>query len=118
MLLSLTQWLQVQMPEWGFLRVFQYLTFRAVMAALTALLIGLVAGAQSHTLPHCGQDRSAGARVRDAVSPREVRDAHHGRRVGSDFHWLGDLALGGLDQPFCMDRFTRNLILWRDWLGG
>ena len=44
MLLSLTQWLQVQMPEWGFLRVFQYLTFRAVMAALTALLIGLVAG--------------------------------------------------------------------------
>ncbi|MFY9437471.1 MAG: phospho-N-acetylmuramoyl-pentapeptide-transferase, partial [Burkholderiaceae bacterium] len=42
MLLSLTQWLQVQMPEWGFLRVFQYLTFRAVMAALTALLIGLV----------------------------------------------------------------------------
>ena len=32
------------MPEWGALRVFQYLTFRAVMAALTALLIGLAAG--------------------------------------------------------------------------
>jgi phospho-N-acetylmuramoyl-pentapeptide-transferase len=31
-------------PELGFFRVFQYLTFRAVMAALTALLIGLVAG--------------------------------------------------------------------------
>jgi phospho-N-acetylmuramoyl-pentapeptide-transferase len=31
-------------PEWGFLRVFQYLTFRAVMAAVTALLIGLVLG--------------------------------------------------------------------------
>ena len=41
MLLSLSQWLLLQFPEWGFLRVFQYLTFRAVMSALTALLIGL-----------------------------------------------------------------------------
>ncbi len=44
MLLMLTQWLQGLSPELGFLRVFQYLTCRAVMAALTALLIGLVAG--------------------------------------------------------------------------
>ncbi len=44
MLLSLAQWLQTISPEWGFLRVFQYLTLRAVMAALTALLIGLIAG--------------------------------------------------------------------------
>jgi len=44
MLLSLAQWLQALSPEFGFFRVFQYLTFRAVMAALTALLIGLAAG--------------------------------------------------------------------------
>ncbi len=44
MLLSLAQWLQALSPEFGFLRVFQYLTFRAVMAAMTALLIGLFAG--------------------------------------------------------------------------
>ena len=44
MLLSLAAWLQGMHPEWGFLRVFQYLTFRAVMAAMTALLIGLVLG--------------------------------------------------------------------------
>ncbi len=44
MLLSLAQWLQGLSPEYGYLRVFQYLTFRAVMAAMTALLIGLVAG--------------------------------------------------------------------------
>ena len=44
MLLSLAQWLQTLSPEFGFFRVFQYLTFRAVMAALTALLIGLIAG--------------------------------------------------------------------------
>ncbi len=44
MLLSLALWLQSLSPEWGFLRVFQYITFRAVMAAMTALLMGLVAG--------------------------------------------------------------------------
>ncbi len=41
MLLSLSQWLLAFNPEWGFLRVFQYITFRAMMAAITALLIGL-----------------------------------------------------------------------------
>ncbi len=44
MLMSLAQWLQTLSPEFGFLRVFQYLTFRALMAALTALLVGLIAG--------------------------------------------------------------------------
>ena len=44
MLMKLTQWLLQLHPELGFLRVFQYLTFRAVMAAMTALLIGLLAG--------------------------------------------------------------------------
>jgi len=44
MLLSLAIWLQSISPDFGFLRVFQYITFRAVMAAMTSLLIGLVAG--------------------------------------------------------------------------
>ena len=44
MLLSLALWMQSLDPDLGFLRVFQYLTFRAVMAALTAMLIGLLAG--------------------------------------------------------------------------
>jgi phospho-N-acetylmuramoyl-pentapeptide-transferase len=45
MLLSLSQWLLALYPdEFSFLRVFQYITFRAVMAALTALLIGLAFG--------------------------------------------------------------------------
>ena len=43
MLLSLATWLQALSPEFGFFRVFQYLTFRAVMAAMTALVIGIVA---------------------------------------------------------------------------
>ena len=41
MLLILAQWLQ---EDFGFLRVFNYITFRAVMATVTALLIGLAAG--------------------------------------------------------------------------
>jgi phospho-N-acetylmuramoyl-pentapeptide-transferase len=45
MLLALSQLLTTLYPEGlGFLRVFQYLTFRAVMAAMTALLIGLAFG--------------------------------------------------------------------------
>jgi len=44
MLLSLAQWLQTLSPDLGYFRVFQYITFRAVMAALTALLMGLIAG--------------------------------------------------------------------------
>ena len=45
MLLSLSQWLMALYPEdLSFLRVVQYLTFRAVLAAMTALLIGLAFG--------------------------------------------------------------------------
>ncbi|KQP16153.1 phospho-N-acetylmuramoyl-pentapeptide-transferase [Pseudorhodoferax sp. Leaf265] len=44
MLLSLAQWLQTLSPELGFLRLFQYITFRAVMAAMTALVIGIGMG--------------------------------------------------------------------------
>ena len=45
MLLSLSQWLVAMYPDdLSYLRVFQYITFRAVMAAMTALLIGLCFG--------------------------------------------------------------------------
>ena len=44
MLVLLAQYLHGLSPDFGFLRVVQYLTFRAVMAALTALLIGLFMG--------------------------------------------------------------------------
>lgn len=44
MLMLLTQWLMENNPSLSFLRVFQYLTFRSVMAAMTAMIIGLFAG--------------------------------------------------------------------------
>ena len=49
MLMTLAQWLQTVSPDFGFLRVFQYLTFRALMAALTALLLGLAAEESKRT---------------------------------------------------------------------
>ena len=44
MLPSLALWLQSIHPDWGFLRVFQYIPFRAMMAAMTAMLLGLWLG--------------------------------------------------------------------------
>ena len=44
MLLTLAQWLQSLSPEFGSLRIFQYITFRALMAAMTALLLALITG--------------------------------------------------------------------------
>lgn len=44
MLLILAEWLQSLSPDFSFLRVVQYITFRAVAAALTALTIGLWIG--------------------------------------------------------------------------
>ncbi len=44
MLPSFAAWLLAQMPDWSALRIFQYLTFRAVMAAMTALVIGIGLG--------------------------------------------------------------------------
>ncbi|GAB3648049.1 phospho-N-acetylmuramoyl-pentapeptide-transferase [Ramlibacter alkalitolerans] len=44
MLVSLASWMQTHGHEFGFFRVFQYITFRAVMAAMTALLIGIIFG--------------------------------------------------------------------------
>jgi phospho-N-acetylmuramoyl-pentapeptide-transferase len=45
MLLPLSEWLMMLAPDaLSFLRVVQYLTFRAVMAAMTALVIGILLG--------------------------------------------------------------------------
>ena len=73
MLLTVSQWLLGLNPDWGFLRVFQYLTFRAVMAAMTALLIGLGLGpwvirrlTDLHER-HAGEQAAALGRLREAA---------------------------------------------------
>ena len=87
MLLSLASWLQEHYPQnFGFLRVFQYHTFRAVMAAMTALLIGLLFGPwviRRLTELKIGQPIRE---LRRAVAPGQARHADDGRRAGADRH--------------------------------
>ena len=94
MLLSLAQWLQATSPEFGFMRVFQYITFRAVMAAMTALVIGLVFGPwviRRLTALKIGQPiRADGVRVASV----EDRHADHGRRADPARHRRLDACSG------------------------
>ena len=78
MLMWLAQWLQGLSPDLGFLRVFQYLTLRAVLGAMTALLIGLFAGPRDPA-PDRAQDRPAHPYQRHGNAPCQERHTHHGR---------------------------------------
>ncbi len=83
MLIWLAQWLQGLQPDWTFLRVVQYITFRAVMAAMTALLIGLWIGPKAIRMLTALKSRPAHSRLRHANAFGQKRHAHHGR--GADF---------------------------------
>jgi phospho-N-acetylmuramoyl-pentapeptide-transferase len=96
MLIWLTQWLQTVHPDLGFLRVFQYQTFRAVMAALTALLMGLAAG------PYVIR-RLAELKIGQPI-----------RGYGMESHHVksGTPTMGGVLILFCIAIST---LLWFDW---
>ncbi|WP_296491632.1 phospho-N-acetylmuramoyl-pentapeptide-transferase [Rhodoferax sp.] len=96
MLIWLTQWLQTLSPELGFLRVFQYQTFRAVMAAMTALLMGLAAG------PYVIR-RLAELKIGQPI-----------RGYGMDTHHVksGTPTMGGVLILLCIAIST---LLWFDW---
>ena len=96
MLIWLAQWLQTLSPDLGFLRVVQYQTFRAVMAALTALLMGLVAG------PYV---------IRRLT---ELKIGQPIRGYGMDTHHVksGTPTMGGVLILLCI---TLSTLLWFDW---
>ena len=96
MLLTLTQWLQTLSPEFGFFRVFQYLTFRAVLAALTALLIGLFFGPM--VIRHL-------ARLKIGQPIRDYGMATHLSKSGTP-------TMGGVLVLLCI---TVSTLLWFDW---
>ena len=83
MLLSLAAWLRTLGPEFGFLRVVQYLTFRAVMAAMTSLLD------RPHRGPRCNpplwrRSRSASRYAVTAwkpISPRAAQPTMGGKLI-------------------------------------
>ena len=96
MLLTLTQWLQTLSPEFGFFRVFQYLTLRAVLAAMTALLIGLFAGPA--VIRHLTRLK-IGQPIRDYGM-----QSHHSKS--------GTPTMGGVLVLLCI---TISTLLWFDW---
>lgn len=118
MLLSLAQWLQALYPDLSFLRVFQYLTFRAVMAALTALLIGLMAGpAVIRRLTQL----KIGQPVRGYIMQNHVAKTGTptmGGGVDPVVDCLVDLDVVRVVQPVCLDRSLGHLGFWGHRLGG
>ena len=96
MLLSLAQWLQSLSPDYGFFRVFQYLTFRAVMAAMTALLIGLAAGP------------AVIRRLRELKIGQPIR----GYGMESHLSKSGTPTMGGV---LILLSITVSTLLWFDW---
>ena len=96
MLLSLAQWLQTLSPEFGIFRVFQYLTFRAVMAALTALVMGLLAGPW----------------VIRRLTSLKIGQPVRGYGMESHLSKSGTPTMGGILILLCI---TASTLLWFDW---
>ncbi len=96
MLLSLAQWLQSLSPDFGYFRVFQYLTFRAVMAAMTSLLIGLAAG------PYVIR------RLRELKIGQPIR----GYGMESHLSKSGTPTMGGV---LILLSIATSTLLWADW---
>lgn len=95
MLIVLASWLQSLSPEFGFLRIFQYLTFRAVMAAMTALVIGLVAG----------------PRVIRTLSALKIGQPIRGYAMQSHLSKSGTPTMGGV---LILLAITISTVLWFD----
>jgi len=96
MLIWLAQWLQTLSPELGFLRVFQYQTFRAVMAAMTALLMGLAAGPW----------------VIRRLASLKIGQPIRGYGMESHLSKSGTPTMGGVLILLCI---TLSTLLWFDW---
>ncbi len=96
MLIWLAQWLQSLSPDLGFLRVFQYQTFRAVMAAMTALLMGLAAGPW----------------VIRRLTELKIGQPIRGYGMDSHLSKSGTPTMGGVLILLCIASST---LLWFDW---
>ena len=96
MLVSLASWMQSHGHEFGFFRVFQYLTFRAVMAAMTALLIGIIAGPW----------------VIRRLAELKIGQPVRGYGMETHLHKSGTPTMGGV---LILISITLSTLLWFDW---
>ena len=115
MLLWLAQFFK---QDLGVLRLFNFITFRAIFATITAMGIGLAAGPVVIRWLTRIEGRAGGAHRWPANPSGQIRHADHGRRADTGGHWHFDLAVGGLVEPLCLGGAGRDTGLWRDWLGG
>ena len=88
--------------------VFQYLTLRAVLACMTALVISFVIGPRMIRKLTAYQDRPVGARRRSADASRQGRHADHGRRADPGRDRGHDAALGGSRQSLRLGGADRH----------
>jgi len=96
MLVSLAAWMQSHGHEFGFFRVFQYLTFRAVMAAMTALLIGIIFGPW----------------VIRRLTELKIGQPIRGYGMQSHLQKSGTPTMGGV---LILISITLSTLLWFDW---
>ena len=115
MLVWLSDLLENYVP---FFRLFDYLTFRAIVSVLTALVISLWMGprmiARLQMLQIGQVVRNEGSRI----TLQQAWYANHGRHHDLDCH-RGDRALvGRFEQPLRMGSACRDLGVWRHRLYG
>ena len=91
MLLALANWIASDVRTFN---VFSYITLRAVLATMTALVISFVVGPADDPQAHRIQDRTGGARRRSADASDQGRNADHGRRADPRLDRDHDAALG------------------------
>ena len=105
MLLYIFQWLS---EDIRFFSVFNYLSLRAVLAALTAMAIGFAAGPA--VIGH--ENRPSRARVRSQKPSGQRRHADDGRRPDFGFNRHFHLALDGSVQSLRVGGAVRDARLW------
>src|SRR5437764_82897 len=96
MIVSLAAWMQSHGHEFAFMRVFQYITFRAVMAAMTALLIGIIAGPW----------------VIRRLTELKIGQPVRGYAMESHLKKSGTPTMGGV---LILISITLSTLLWFDW---
>ena len=110
MLLLLAQWLSQDVR--GF-NVFNYITLRTVLAAMTALIISFMAGPRVIrwlTAKKIGQAGRPSGRAPDASG--QIWYPNHGWRVDSDCDWDHDPAVGRSVQSLCVGHADCHDRLW------
>ena len=115
MLLALAQWLA---QDIRFFSVFNYITLRTVLAAMTALVISFHGRSDDDTQTDRLQDRPVGAQRRAANASGQGRHADHGRRADPDFDRDHHPAVGRFAQPLRVGGVAHHAGLRRDRLGG